>query len=1253
MSFNDKVNLQVRVASSDNNYIQYAFKFISYENKVVNLNNYRIVAYFNTFRSSDIFIQERILGGYPTGSTSGTPSNTDGYTNAEFLSPGFPPRIYPIDKRYDKEIIFPLSGTAACLTAGSYFDAIVFQIRFSSGQSFISEVIGSPNYQIGLGAFANSYSYESSTSYIDNPTFVLEYNDPTNGWVKVQEYSNASTLDANTGLYPYDVIYEEQKTVGNIDRQYGWDTTYDHDGILAEYDGYVFEQQPNSAYPSGTTYVLNGSGSGNPNTKVALFKFSTASLADKVVSAAELYTFFSQSNQTVLLDCRTNNVDYTSASTWNTMSGWSGTSGILQSQLNISNGFQFQNSYIAFNLDKDLVIDWQASSAANLGLNLRYNDPDGKTGYDAPRIVALENTEYEYLPTMFVYSGPISAQEARNIRWEGSISNLWSVAGNWEGGIVPTASDFAIFDEGFSTSACVLDSDHSVRNILGTSAQYTGSINLSSNALSIYSLSAIDLSTFTFIDLQATSSTINIQASPLCNFNNGSFGSIVFLNTVILAGSFRANSINLNNNVTLNANPIYSMITINKDGTLIMGSGSTISGTIRLNLLENATMNSLGTISCIHGVVYNGSSQIRSRTYDCTVGLQLMNEFQEAHDINASSTFTSGNFVCNGIFSIFDSFGVDSYMTLDMSANDPSFEFNNGINFYNGSFVRPGLNIIFPSKVIDIYNNITLSPILSGTTNSSACTFSLKSTNALNINGHSSIPYVVNLPKLVKNEASQMNFTESTSGFAWQDIIVSGGGLINLTDNEIKAVDSIMIVGNSNTVSNLNGVLLSAHSINFIGQSSSLMNLTSNNTWSAAADHLNADFVTLLNSTASSATGYAIRSTDLGSNINWFFDTIPPIIVQTSVSPSNYSQTPITASFSIYDAGGFDPSTIAVTNGFGLLTNVSAFDPTSATFDVIISGTQRFGTIELSASDFSGNVTQFESLIFSYDYTSPNVELIVFSPPSGISNGFINLVFSANDNCILSGSHQVFTSTFNGQPTLIQNLNFSDVSNATVDIRLSSSTPITNGDLYISATDSANNTTVFYSSAFSIVAGEPQITFESNPTFKIGSTVILVSAIFDDVIGMSQTIPYTMRYNGLNIPFSTIYVNSTKTVLSAVIPSNLGAGYISVLGYNVAGVSASAIDSGYDFIPVIVFGDPVPSNISKTTITVPISAIGPFVDDADYYYVRLSGTRMPISQPTSGLLDIFGFNFEYLSFSATVSAMTDLNGDLIISAGYR
>jgi hypothetical protein len=1256
MALNDKVNLQVKAAAFAGNYIQYAFKFASYENKVINLSNYRIICYFNTFRAESIFIQDRILAGYSTGTTSGSLSNAAGTVNMEFFTEANPPRIYPIDKRYDKEVILPLAGTAACLSAGSYFDNIMFQIRFSSGQSFISENIGSADYEIGIGAFSKSYTTESSTSYVDNPTFILEYNDPTYGWIKVQEYVSALLADANTGLYPYDAIFEQQKAIGNVNRQFGWDTNYDHDGILATYDGYVFEQQPNTSYTSGTTYTLNGSAAGSPDTKIALFKFSTTSLVDKIVSAAEFYTYFSESTQNVLLDCRTNNVDYTSGSTWNSIGEWSGTSGVLQSQLNINDSYQLRNSYLAFNLDKNLVQNWQASSANNLGINLRYNNPTNKTGYNSPTIVALENVTYDYLPIMFVYSGPISAAGSRYIRWEGDESDLWSVPGNWEGGIVPTASDYAIFDEAFSTSACILDSNHSVRNILSTSAQYTGSINLSSSTLSIYSLSAINLSTSEFSNIQATSSTINIQANTTCNFENRSLGTVVFYNNVLINGSFSANSINLNNNITIDDfDNIQSYITINKNGSLYLGSGSTITGNLGLQFYENATVNKSGTISCL-GVSYYGSSQIQSRIYDCPVNLILMGSLNEPHDISASATFTSGSLICNDVFSIYDSVSCDSYMTLDMSANDPSFQFNNGINFYNTEYDRPGMSIIFPSKEIEIVNNISLSPILSGTTNANNCTFNMINSNVVRLESDETIPYTVSLPKLFKTDNSLMQFYAgtTTSGFAFQDIVISGNGQVSFNGDVIKVIDSIYIDGNASTVYGLDGSLLSANNINFIGKNASLINLTSNNSWSAyVTSQLNADYVLLGNSIATSSTGYAIRSTDLGGNVNWYFDTIPPIITETSATPGHFAQSQITASFSVYDESGFDSSTIAVTNGFGTLTNLTTISPNSATFDVVISGTQRCGTIELSARDFSGNITEFISLPFSYDYTAPNIAILSYSPPTGVSNSFINIVVSANDNCILSGAHQIFSATFNGQSTLIQNLNIIDESNATATIRLSSSSPITNGDLYISATDASSNTNTLYSSAFSIATIASQISFVSDPYFKIGSTHINVSAIFEDAIGMSQVIPYTMLYNGSNLPFGTIYVNSNKTVLSAVIPSNLGAGYITVAGYNTAGVYSSASDLGYDFIPVIIFGDPVPSNISKTTITVPISAVGTFMNDVDYYYVRINNVRMPITAPTSGLLNIFGHDFEYLSFSATVSSVSDLYGDLILSAGYN
>lgn len=1256
MALSDKVNLQVKVAASSNNYIQYAFKFISYENEVINLSDYRIVCYFNTFREASIFVQDRILAGYGNGATSGSLTQTAGNISQEFFSISSPPRIYPFDKRYDKEVILPLAGTAACLSAGSYFDNILYQIRFSSGQDFISENAGTSAYTIGIGAFAESYSYESSTVYVDNPTFVLEYNDSTYGWIKVLEYSNASTVDTNTGLYPYDTIFESKKAIGDTNRQYGWDTTYDHDGILASYDGYISESEPSSAYPSSTTYSPNGSGSGSPNTRVVLYKFATDALADKIVSAAELYTYFIGSNQVVAIECRANVNDYTSGSTWNSIGGWSGTSGEMQSQLMIDPPYQFQNSYIAHNLLKSRVQDWKDTSANNYGLCIRYVDPSGKTGYNAPTIAALENTDYSYPPMMFVYSGPISAAGSNYIRWKGTTSNLWSVGSNWEGGSVPLASDYAVFDELYYTNPCTLDSNNSIKNIITSGASYSGTIDLSTNTLTIYdTVSAFNISNFGNIITSAA--TVELKGNIGINTTSGCFIENIILNTgaTLQSPLLVVDSILIKNSSTLGSTLSSNILDVRS--TINFEIGNETISTLKLYVESDAVIPSTGTLS-VNSIYYFGSSVVKARTYNCPVYIVAPNNGTYSYAASSSAIFTSGDCIFNSTFSIIaEGSPNDSILTVDMNYEDANVMFNNG--FYTSDSGRQFLHLIFPSFLSLFYGDIKVGHVIISTSNTDNCTWRLIGNNNISMDSYDT--RIITMPHIDKFDTGTLTLNNSNppdyltfESITLGSVFNSWAPSVNFNNHNLYSKGSMTIAAEGTTIQNIGGSNLSAANMYFYKDAVSNGSFVGASPWSAySIGILQADGVSLANSIATSSTGYAIRSADLGGNVNWFFDTIPPIILETSANPGHYSQQPISAYYTITDEGGFDANTITVTNGFGDLLNVIQYSPTSASFMVVISGAQRCGQLEISATDYSGNIVEFTSMPFSFDLTAPIMSILNYSPQTGVSNNFIDVIVSAHDNCILSGSQQVFAATFNNQPAQIQSINFSDYQNATATIRLSSSSPITNGDLYISATDSALNTGVLYSSAFTIATIAPQVTFESNPNFKIGSTVILVSAIFEDAVGMSNTIPYNMAYNGINIPFNTIYDSSTKVILSAVIPSNRGAGSVSVTGFNTAGVSAVGTDFGYSYIPVIIFGDPVPSNISKTTITVPISAIGPFVNESNYYYVRLSGTRMPISEPTSGVLNIFGYDFEYLSFSATVSSTSDLYGNLIISAGYR
>lgn len=1258
MSLSDKVNLQVKVSGYANNYVQYAFKFISYENKPINLSDYRIVCYFNTFRSSDIFVQNRILAGYGSTNTSGSLTQANGFINQEFFTSANPPRIYPTNERYDKEVILPLIGTATCLSANSYYDSIIFQVSFTTGQYFISENIGDATYYIGQIAFSEGYTYVpvSQTSYVDNASFILEYNDETHGWTKVTEYSNASTVDLSTGKYPYDAIYEQQKIIGNIDRQFGYNTRYDHDGILATYDGYVDEANPTSSYNDVTSYSLNGSGTENPTTRAGFYKFSTDALSDKVVSAAEFYVYMPFSNQEILIDCRLNLNDCDNTTTWNSIGGYSGLSGALQSQLLMDQPYHFQNTYIAYNLDKNVVQTWKDTPVGNFGLNLKYFDVSAKNGYNSPTMTSLENSAI-YKPMMFVYSGPISAQGTRYIRWKGTTDSLWSVSTNWESSAVPTAADYAVFDEGYYTNPCILDSNYSVKNILGTSAIYTGSINLSSNTLSIYETTSA-FNTNPFSNFISSAGTVELKGNININTvaNQHIKNLIINSGATLLSTKLIVDTINIKNSSVFGSSSTGNILSVRD--SVIFNSANGVISTLTLYLERNAKLPNIGVLN-VNQLRYIGDSKITSRTYNCPVMIESPANDTYSYTSACSAVFVSaGDCIFNYPFAVFSEKAPnDSILTVDFKTNGNQIFWKQG--FYISNSERQFLNIIFPSQHNDFYGDIIVGHSIISTLNTSACTFNLIGDNTVGM--YTDDTRIINLPSVEKYDNGTLTLSDSYPPNLVSFESVQIGSMtsaaspnVNFNGLNLFSKTTMNIAADSSSIEGIAGSVLSAATINLTKNNNSTGHFTAANAWSAfASNALNADGVVLSNSKAVSSTGYAIRSSDLGGNVNWFFDTIPPIILETSANPGHFSQTPISAYYGIYDEGGFDINSIAITNGFGEIVERTLINSTSATFVVVISGSQKCGEIEISAVDNSGNISEFTSMPFSYDLTVPNIKILSYTPPTGVSNGFIDLIVSANDNCLLSGTQQVFDATFNNQHSQIQTVVFSDYHTAIATIRVSSISPITNGDLYISATDAALNTGVLFSSAFTIATTAPQITFINDPTFKIGSTVILVSAVFEDVIGMSSLIPYTMQYNGSNIPFSTIYDSLNKVILSAVIPSSMGPGYITVGGYNTAGIYSSAIETGYSFLPVIVFGDPVPNNISKTTITVPISAIGPFVDDSNYYYVRLSASRMPITNPVSGVINILGYDFNYLSFSATVSSMTDLQGDLIVSAGYR
>jgi len=580
-SVNDKVNLQVQALALGSNVVQLQFRFISWENFPVALNNYRIVSYFNTYKNPAHIALLCQNSGHSVGHTTGSLTVDNGSINIDFFNTS--PKIYPPTQRYDKEIIFPFTGSAAIVSAGSSFEQRINQLQINSTTDFIAEN-GNSGYVTGQAAFSTSYSYTTSNSYEDNNTFILEFNDPTHGWIKVQEYSNATTPDSNTGKYPYDVVYEAKKALGDINRLYGYDTGFDHQRLVVSIDTYIDQHLPTSSFNSATTFSLNGSANSDPSSRIGLFKFDSNALSQLIISGCEFYNYWGASIHTIDIGCYLNTADVTSASTWSTNA--SGIYGAQEMTMNTGSNQNFRDSYIGFKIDTAEVQNWVTTSSTNLGLNLRYTAFAVDERYNDPTVYLKGNGTY-YDPVLFVYGGPTSATTVYK-RWQGHTNSNWSVGSNWEGGVVPGTTDYATFDSSYSTCACTLDSNQSILNLSAVGGVYSGQIDLGSSTLSINDTS---FSLGLYSNLITSASTLDFKNDAISAYlsNGFSFNSVIFENgaTLVNYGSFSANNIQLYAGKTLNGFN-QTTITILSGGTVQMGSSSVMNGSLRLTMLSNA-----------------------------------------------------------------------------------------------------------------------------------------------------------------------------------------------------------------------------------------------------------------------------------------------------------------------------------------------------------------------------------------------------------------------------------------------------------------------------------------------------------------------------------------------------------------------------------------------------------------------------------------------------------------------------------------
>lgn len=306
-----KVNLQVLRTNASANLVGFKFKLMAYENGVV-VNRFRVVVYAAHRWQQGDFTWSLQDGWETFGGASGG-VRISSVSSLTHDAPSHPP-CFKVGKIFRDMMRCRLEGFngLTTLNADQGVGGCELTMRNTAYKDYQVNNLGQRIYE-------SAYSYISSTSYVDTPRFVLEYNevDPdvvgSSNWVVVSEVTDTSgTPDANTGAHPY---------AGDTGSNYA-STNTDHLFTAASLFNLIDSANPNNAYTGAQTYEIHAAkwnGSANSTTR-ALLGFDLGLIQNKQLLTAALIWWNEpvDSTHSQIIDICDLTEAFTESSTWNT-----------------------------------------------------------------------------------------------------------------------------------------------------------------------------------------------------------------------------------------------------------------------------------------------------------------------------------------------------------------------------------------------------------------------------------------------------------------------------------------------------------------------------------------------------------------------------------------------------------------------------------------------------------------------------------------------------------------------------------------------------------------------------------------------------------------------------------------------------------------------------------------------------------------------------------------------------------------------